>query len=156
MRPIHFESELKVERGIFIAFDRRLFGNFSEFRSIADGKNLHDSVSLHYRRTAHDVIRGIGCLGIEVVRIDGFVDLKFSGQGRFVDLQRNGFDQLSVGGNLLAALEKDNIAYDDLLFRDFAHLAVADDLDRSVIVRAVEQIEFFHRIVFEPESDARC
>ena len=113
-------------------------------------------MSLHYRRTAHDVIRGIGCLGIEVVRIDGFVDLKFSGQGRFVDLQRNGFDQLSVGGNLLAALEQDDIAYDDLLFRNFAHLAVADDLNRSVIVRAVEQIEFFHRIVFEPESDARC
>ena len=35
------------------------------------------------------------------------------------------------------------------------HVAVADDLDRRVVVGAVQHVEFLHRVVLEPEGDAR-
>ena len=64
--------------------------------------------------------------------------------------------QPSVGGNLLSALENHHIPHHDVLFGNLHHLSVPDNLDRRIVVRAVEQVEFAHRIVFEPKGDARC
>ena len=147
--------QLQVQRGLLLAFDRGLFGYVAELGRVADGRDRHRAVSFDYRRAAHRMIRRIGSLGIEVSRVGRLVDLRFAGQRRLVDLQRDGFRQPSVGWYFLAALQDHRVADYDVALGYLGHVAVADDLDRRVVVGAVQHVEFFHRVVLEPEGDAR-
>ena len=146
--------QLQVQRGLFIALDGGLFGDFAEFGGVPYGGHLHDAMAFDHGRSAHDVVGRISRFFVEMGRVGRFADLRFPGQRRFVDLQRHGFLQNSVGRHLFAAFEQDDVADHDLFFRDLGDGSVADGFHRRVVVGAVQHVEFLHRVVFEPECDA--
>ena len=90
-------GELYVQRGLLLTFFRSLTGHFTYFRSVAHAFHFHDSMSVGNGCAAHCGIRRVGSLFIEVGFVCRLVHHQFAGQGRFVDLQRNGFQQDTVG-----------------------------------------------------------
>ena len=149
-------SQLQVQRRLLLTLDRRLFGHLAELGSIPHLLYDHHPVTFDHRRPPQHLVRRIGRIVVEMGRIGRLVDHRLAGQRRFVDFERHGLMQPSVGGNLLSALENHHIPHHDVLFGNLHHLSVPDNLDRRIVVRAVEQVEFAHRIVFEPKGDARC
>ena len=146
--------QLLVERRLFVALNGRLFGHLTEFSSVPDPLNNHDSMSFDHRRTAQYLVRRIGRIFMEMGRIDRFIDHRFTGQCRFVDLQRDSLLQRTIGRNLFSAFEQDNIPNNDILFWDLGHGTVTDNFDRRIVVGTVQQVEFAHSVVLEPKGDS--
>ena len=148
-------GQLSVQGCLFTAFDGRLFRHAAGFGGVADGRDDHHAVSVADGRAAQQPVRRIGRFGVEQRLIDKLVGLGFAREGRFIDLQRNGLDQLSVGRNRLAGFEAYQIADDHLAAGNFGHDAVAPHLDGLVVVDLIQPAEAPHGVPFEEKAHAR-
>ena len=147
--------QLAVQRGGFVVLHGRLLGNAARLGTVTHGRDHQHAIAVGHRRPAHHDIRRIGRLRIEVGFVHRFVHFGLAREGRFVDLQRHGFDQLAVGRNRLAALDVDHIADHDLPARNLTDRTVAHHLHRNVVVHLVQPPETALRIPLEPETDTR-
>ncbi len=119
--------KLDVQRCPFGSLFSRLPGYFPDFGRISDALHPHDAVAVGDRRAAHDGVGGIGRFGVEGRLLDRLVYHEFPCQVRFVYLQRDGFEQRAVRGNLFAGVEDDDVAHYDILAGNFPDFPVADD-----------------------------
>lgn len=67
----------------------------------------------------------MGSLGIEVSRVGRLVDLRFAGQRRLVDLQRDGLRQPSVGGHFSPLCRDHRVADYDVALGHLGHVATS-------------------------------
>ena len=146
--------QLAVERRLLVALDGRLLGDAARFGRIAHGRSNQNAVTVRHGRTAQCDVRRIGRFGIEMRLVDGFVHLQFAREGRFVDAQRHGFDQLAVRGHGFAAFDIDHVAHDHVAAGNLADRAVAHHLDRNIVVDLIQPAETPHGVPLEPEPDA--
>lgn len=119
---------------------------------VADGQHAHDAVALHGLGALHDVVGGIGGVGVGVGGVGALGAHRFAGQRRFVHVQVDGLDQLAVGGHLLAGIDDDEVAHDDVAAGHLRELAIAIDLDGLVVIDLVEEGKLLVGLPFEVEG----
>ena len=76
---------------------------------------------------------------------------RFAGEGRLVDVERDSFEQLTVGGDLIAGVENHDVSDHYILAGNLHRVPVTDDLHRLVVVDLVEDGELLLGLVFEEE-----
>ena len=147
--------QLDVQRGGFGGLLGALPGHFAYLRSVAHGVHAHRAVSVHHGGAAQHAVGGVGGVLVEVGLDGGLADDGLARQVRFIDLQGDGLEQLSVGGHFFARLQHDDVAHNHILAGNLLHVSVADDLDFGLLVHLVQQVELLVGVVFKEESDAR-
>ena len=147
--------ELLVKRRFHAVVDLRSYEHFSVLRCVAHLRYPAETVTVDHGCPAQDVIRRVGGFFVEVLRPDGLLHYRLAREGRFVHLQRYGFEQVAVGGHFVARVEHHKVVYDDVAARHFGRMAVPDDLDGLVVVHLVEHVERLVSFDFEPKADTR-
>jgi len=106
-----------------------LTGYLSNLSRITYLENAHRAVTVNYGSASHYQIGGVCRFFIEVLFYGCFVDNRFSRQIRFIYLQRNGFEQFSIGRNLFTGFQNNDIADYDIFARNFLYTTVSDDFN---------------------------
>ena len=86
-------------------------------RPIAHTVDTADSVPLEDGRPSADVVSRVGGFGVLVFWADALGRHRFAREGRLVDAECYCLQELSVGGDLFACLEEENISYDKFPLR---------------------------------------
>ena len=146
--------KLDVQRSLFLALFGGLPRHFAYFGGVAHALYDHRAVPVGDGGSPHHAVRGIRGFLVEVGFVGRLVHHQLSGQARFVDLQRDGFDELSVGRDFLAGVQDDDVADHDVLAGYFVDFAVSDDGDGRLLTHLVEQVELLVGVVLEVEADA--
>ena len=102
------------------------------------------------------MIGGIGSLHVKFALDRRLVGNGFSREARFVDLQREGFQQYPVGGDLFSLFQYHDVIDHDVFFCHLVHVAVTDDLYQCVVVHLIQHVEFLVGIPDEPRGYACC
>ncbi len=147
--------ELLVERRLDAVVNLCGLEHLAVLGLVAHGEDLHHAVAFHNLGAAHGVVGGEGGVGVELRRVGALVAHRLAGEGRLVDVQRHGLEQLAVGRNFLAGVEDDDVAHDHVLARNLGDIAVADDLHRLVVVHLIEQGELAVGLKLEDECQTR-
>ena len=92
-----------------------------------------------------------GGVGVEFSFDNGLMADGLTREGGFVDVERDGFEELTVGWHFLAGIEHHDIADYNVFSGDGGDIAVADHLHRFVVVYLIEQRELFVGLHLEEE-----
>ncbi len=145
--------ELSAEGRVFGYERRRLPLHLAYFGSVAHGGDPHHAAPFHHHRGAQGRVGGVGArLPVGAGRLrHGRLPRK----ARFVYLQRDGLEQLAVGGDFVALPEYHDVAHDDIAPGYFGNAARARHLDRRFASYGVQLLEAPRRVVLEVEGYAR-
>ena len=147
--------ELLVERRAHAVVDLRGNKHLTVLGMVADGFDLVQAVALHHLGAPEHAVGGVGRIFIEFIGVGALVGDGLTGERRLVDAEAHRLDQGAVGGYLHARVEDDEVAHDDVFLRHCRGIAVADNLDRLVVVDLIENGKLLVGLHLEIEGDAR-
>ena len=127
------------------------------FGGVAHLVDFEYAVPLHYLGSAQHVVAFISGLGVEIVGVDGLVAGGFAGEGGLVHSECHRFEQLPVGGNLVAGVEYHDVADNDVAFGYFYRVAVAYHAYGLLVVDLVEygELTVGFRLEYECEPGGK-
>ncbi len=146
--------KLDVQRRLFLALFGGLACHLAYFGGVAHALDDHRAVAVGDGGPPHHAVRGIRGVCVEIGLVGCLVHHQFAGQARLVHLQRDSFDELSVGRDFLAGVQDDDVADDDVLAGYFVDFPAPQDGDGRFLAHLVQQVEFLVGVVFEVEADA--
>ena len=147
--------ELLVERRAHAVVDLRGNKHLTVLGMVADGFDLVQAVALHHLGAPEHAVGGVGRIFIEFIGVGALVGDGLTGERRLVDAEAHRLEQGAVGGYLHARVEDDEVAHDDVFLRHCRGIAVADNLDRLVVVDLIENGKLLVGLHLEIEGDAR-
>ena len=131
-------GKLYVQRCRFAALFRTLPCHFTDLGIISHAEYFHHSMPIDHRCSTHHFIGSISGFLIKIGFDDRLVYYRLSRKVRLVDLQGDGFYQLSISGNFLTRFKYHNIAYHDVLSGNLLNLAVTDHFDKCFLIDCVQ------------------
>ena len=129
--------------------------HLSVFRSVAHSLNAHHAMTFRHRCATHRLVRRISGILAEFFGDMGFLDDRLSRQRTFVDAQRDGFEQRTVGRHLVSGFKHDDIAHHNVLTRHLCHVAVAHHGHRNIVVHLIQHFEFLVGVQLQCKADDR-
>ncbi len=145
--------KLLVQRGLDAVVNLCRFKHLAIFGMVSYGKDAHYAVSLHYFGAAHRVVARKCSIVVKLRRVSCFVAYRLSGECGLVDTQHHRLKQFAVCRHLLAGVEYNNVANNNIFFCDLLRVAVAYNLHRFIIIHLVEQCKFL--VGFELEDKCK-
>ena len=147
--------ELLVERSLDAAVYLGCGEHLAVLGGVADSRNAHDAVTFHHFRSAHDMVGRICVFLVEFGGVGGLVTDGLARESGLVDVQADSLKQLAVGWYLVAGVEHDYVAHDNIFLGHLADVAVAYHLNGLVIVDLIEYGELAFSFLLEVEGEKR-
>ena len=117
--------ELFVQRRFDLIVNLRPTVDLTPFGGIAHTLHDEDAVAVDDGTTPADIVGGISGFRVEFLRLDGLSGHRLARQGRFVELQGNGFDQGTVGRDFVTWVNKHHVAHHHVFPLDLGDVSVA-------------------------------
>ena len=102
------------------------------------------------------MVGGVGGSLVEVFLVHALQAHRFARQCRFVHVQRCCFHQFAVSRNLLAGIENDDIADNNVLAWNLRSVAITNYFHRLVVVHLIKNGELLVSLQFKIEGKSRC
>ena len=126
--------------------------NLAVLGTIADLLHTEDTVSLHDFRPTEHIVRWESSLLVEVGLVRALAADRFARKRRLVNMKGCRLKQYAVGRHFRSCLQQNNVAHDNLSFRNLRRIAVTDYLHRFVIIYLVEDSERLVGSLLKEES----
>ena len=120
--------KLDIQGSRLGALLRTLTGHFPNLRSVANRFHTHHSMPVDYRCATQHAIGSVRSLFIKISFYNGFGNNRLTRKIGFVYLQGNGFQQLTVGRDLLTGFQNYNITDYHLLTGNLLYTPITDNL----------------------------
>ena len=147
-------GKLYVQRSRLRTLFRTLPGYLSDFRIIPHTKHPHCSMTIYNRSTTQYTIGSICSFFIKISFYSRLTNYRFTSQIRFIDLQRNSFQQFTVSRNFFSCFQNDDISYYHIFPGNLLHATITDNFHQSFLIDRIQQIKFFISIIFKEEADS--
>ena len=148
--------QLQLQGSVQIVVHLCTLIHFAVFCGIAYGHYLHYAVSVHHGCATHYVVGRVGGFCVELGLYDSLGNQWLASQCGLVHLQRDGFQQDTVGRNLIAGAKHDDISHHDVCSGGLADVPVAYYRHGNVVVHLIQYLKGLGRLGFEKETYGAC